>query len=455
MQSLPRLGWVLSLLLLLGACSSSGPRQPPAPVDPGRAVGAADGAYLLAPWEGYDRTLAPETERALLEGRDALARRGRAGVDTARAAADEALAVDDGLPPALVLAAQADLVAGDARAALDRLEPVLAAQPGYTAAALVAGRAAEELTDVVTAYERFRAVAERNDVAARRAGELEGRAVEVVSRRVGEDLQRSRLGDAEKRVAKLEAWAPDLPVTLLARADLAAAQGNRSRELEAVRRLVALGDLGDGAEDDRALLRRQAMLELEVGDTATGLELSEELAERFPDDPALADQLAFARFRFRMNLLPEKVQAVAGKPSLERGDQALLLYWLFPQVRHARGDRPRIATDILDDPRRDEIARVLNLRLMDVDEDLHRFSPRMPTTRGRLLSSVTRVLRRGEPAPACVRDLPARPTPDAVCAASARCGLVPSPADCLAEGPVSGRDAVAVIQRALELSGAR
>jgi hypothetical protein len=46
-----------------------------------------------------------------------------------------------------------------------------------------------------------------------------------------------------------------------------------------------------------------------------------------------------------------------------------------PQIRTARPGAAQIASDIVDHPSRDEIARVANLGLMSIDETLHRFSP--------------------------------------------------------------------------------
>ena len=215
------------------------------------------------------------------------------------------------------------------------------------------------------------------------------------------------------------------------------------------------GRLAERRAEDRELLERWLDLELEVGDARQGLELAERLARRYPQDPALAEKLAFAKFRFRLGVLPERVQELAGRVELERGDQALLLFWLFPQVRYGEAGRPRIATDILDDPRREEIARVVNLGLMDVDESLHRFYPEQSLERRSLLRSLLRLLAQAEPPADCARDLAPRPSQEAICAAAERCRLIPSVADCLPEATVSGREALGYVQRALELSGSR
>jgi len=185
-----------------------------------------------------------------------------------------------------------------------------------------------------------------------------------------------------------------------------------------------------------------------VGDPGTGLKIVEGLAERHPGDPALAEKLAAAKFRWRLSLLPQTVRDVAARPELTRADLATLLYWLIPQVRYAKPSGGRIATDALDHPQRDEIVRVVNLGLIDFDETLHRFSPGAPARRGTALRALVRVLQ-SFGGGACLGGDGSREP----CDLAARCDLLPPDDDCRPGEALAGSDAVEMIRRALKLLG--
>jgi hypothetical protein len=191
-----------------------------------------------------------------------------------------------------------------------------------------------------------------------------------------------------------------------------------------------------------------------VGDPGAGLKIVEGLAERHPKDPALAEKLAAAKFRWRLSLLPQAVRDVAARPDLSRADLAVLLYWLVPQVRYARPSEGRIATDVLDHPQRDEIVRVVNLGLLDVEETLHRFSPGAPVRRATALRAVVRLLQ-SFGGGACLGDDAANPQPSQAlaCDLAARCALLAAEDDCRPGDPLSGGDAVEMIRRALKHLG--
>jgi hypothetical protein len=113
----------------------------------------------------------------------------------------------------------------------------------------------------------------------------------------------------------------------------------------------------------------------------------------------------------------------------------------------------RIATDILESQNREQIARVLNLGLMDVDETLHKFNPDRSASQGEALAAVLRLLA-GRGSVACLQGLSARNVSrEAACALAAGCGLVGERAACLPGGPISGSEAADLIQRALGLGG--
>jgi hypothetical protein len=133
-------------------------------------------------------------------------------------------------------------------------------------------------------------------------------------------------------------------------------------------------------------------------------------------------------------------------------------------VRYGRPAEARIATDILEDPRREEIAQVVNVGVLDVDAGVHRFAPDAPLARGDALLGLLRVVSRGPGDPgkgggepgrgaSCAAEIAGAPRPssDLLCAAAARCGLIPAPADCLPRGPVAGREALELIRLGLDL----
>ncbi len=408
------------------------------------AVPRVDRSLLLNPVEDYPlgldarrRAELSSAYQRLIEGAE------RQGV---AATAERMLELDPGLAPAQVLAAQAQLLESDFEGAALRLRPVAEQLPDYTAAVLALALAEEKLGRLVEACEGYLAHQRMSSEAARRAERLLPRAVEIVSRRFTESLERGRFEMAEHELDRLEQWAPDEDFSLEGRRALAAATGDADGELRAVRRLAQRrpADLG--------LRRRQGDLELLAGDTTTGLQIFQELAAKYPDDPEIAESLAVARFRWRLQLLPEEVQAIAStQPELDRSQFASLLYWLVPDVRYGRPRRARIANDILDHARREEISRVVNLGLMGVDSTLHHFAPDRMVTRGEVLLSLLMTLANGEPAPACLggRRFDYRSSAESLCDAAARCLLISDRGECLLRAPVSGPEAVEMVRRTL------
>jgi hypothetical protein len=220
------------------------------------------------------------------------------------------------------------------------------------------------------------------------------------------------------------------------------AQGNLPAELQAVKSLAAR------RPEDRDLLERRAELEMTVGDPSAGLEIIQGLAARNPNDPELAEMLDAAKFRWRLTLLPQAVQQTAAKADINRADFATLLYWLVPNVRYARPTAGRIATDALDHPRQEEIVRVVNLGLMEVDATLHRFSPGAPVRRGAALRTLVRMLGQFGSGISCMGG-----GGSSACEVSMRCGLIASEEGCQAQASLSGAEAVNLIRKSLDVLG--
>ncbi|MCB1054451.1 MAG: hypothetical protein KDD11_02940 [Acidobacteria bacterium] len=437
------------MLSLLAACSSGSAGHAPAtPADhtaaPRNLFESSDRPYLVDPMTGYplvaDGSVTTEIEKAF----SALFDRG--DTRTARETASRLLTTEPGFHPAQVLAAQTDFAAGQVEAALERLRPVGAELPAYTAARLLEGRAAERLDDVLGAYRAYRAVAEIDPTAAAREATIRDRAFEVLYNRTLDGIERGRLDVAEASVADLTTWAPDDPLALAAVAELSAARGERREELAAVRRLAGL------YPDDRGWQERRAGLEVVVGNPREGVQILRRLVAQFPEDVQLADRLEGAKFRWRLSLQPAEVQDRARQAELTRGDFAVLLYWLVPGVRYARAESGRIAVDILDHPDQEALARVINLGLMNVDESLHRFEPERPVRRSEVLRALLRSLELQPALPTCLAGgLSPRPSSQTLCDLGARCRLLDSAADCLPEAAASGPDALEMLRRSQRL----
>jgi hypothetical protein len=437
---------ILVVLLAASLACKSAPPAPPVrppvakPHEP-LELEAADRPYLIEPLEGYPRAVDPELRDRLLNvWRDLLE---ESDTEGATRTAAELLEEDPALFPAQVLAAQVDFAARDDRRVVERLLPVGDELPTYTASQLLLGRAAERLGDVPLAYAAYRAVAARSPLALRRAGELHPRALEIVSNRLEESLRNQRFEDAEKQLDLLRNWAPAETLTFEAARKLARSRGDRDAELGAVK------ELSSRRPGDRILLERRAELELEVGDPSAGLKIIQDLAARHPRDPAMAEKLESAKFRWRLSQLPQGVQEVASKPELKKADLAVLLYWLVPDVRNSRPTAGRIATDVLDHPHQEEIVRVVNLGLMDVDPTLHRFSPGAAVRRGPALRVLLRTLDRFGKAGCAGGSVSAAK----VCEAATACGLLPAEEDCQTAALLSGTEGVEMIRRSLKLLG--
>lgn len=438
-----------ALVVLLAAslaCSSAPPPQPPAREPVARAseplaLDQADRPYLTDPLEGYSPEVDPDLRDRLRNvWRDLLE---EGDTEGAVRVGSGMLQESPDFYPAHVLIAQVDFAAGDNRRIVERLLPVGDALPTYTASQLLIGRAAERLGDVPLAYSAFRAVAARSPLARKRAGELHPRALEIVSNRLDEALRGQNAEGADKHLALLRSWGPSETLTYEAVRKVARARGDRAAELSAVK------ELSFRRPGDQSLLERQAELELEVGDPSAGLKIVQEQAARHPKDPVLAQKLESAKFRWRLSQLPQGVQVVAAKPELNKGDLAVLLYWLVPDVRNTRPTAGRIATDVLDNSHQEEIVRVVNLGLMDVDPTLHRFSPGSPVRRAAALRVVLRTMARFGKGSCAGGNASGSNT----CGASVACGLLPSEEDCQPAAPLSGSEGVEILRRSLKLLG--
>lgn len=404
---------------LFGGCASAPPPSAPA-VDPSLAPFLADPATLAAP------SIAPEVAR--------LHRRLLAGGDPA-AVAQESAALARSAPGdagVRLVHAEALLASGEAAAALAEIGQIPPPAGRAPEVALVAGRAAEQLDDPVAAVAWYRLAG--GAVGRERTRLLEPRAVEILRHRGTDLIARGRLDEAELTLAQLEQLRPADPEALELALAVAVARADPRRELAALRALAP------ARPDDLEIQLRRGALEVEIGDARVGLELLTALEAKRPGDARVHSELDRAKLVFRLANAPESVRASAGRAQLTRADFARLIFWLVPDVRSARGGTPRIASDILDHPGRDEIVRVLNLGLLPIDEARHLFEPDRPIRRAEALRALA-----ANPAGGW-RTCAARAGGDA-CAAAVACGLVAEAGECLPSAPLSGHEAVDWISR--------
>ncbi|MCZ6726437.1 MAG: hypothetical protein O7A98_03675, partial [Acidobacteria bacterium] len=255
----------------------------------------------------------------------------------------------------------------------------------------------------------------------------------------GEDIEAARAG-----LTDLKDWAPGDAESLIAVSELAAALGDRRLELEFIRALVGK------AVPERAVLERQAQLELDVGNAGAGLAILEQLQLQHPEEPGIGASLERARFDWRLTMLPDSAQGLAASPELDRGQLAALLYWVFPRVRHSRPAKAIIASDVLDHPYRTEIVRVVNLGIMAIDPNLHAFRPHDAAQRADALLGLLRVLERSRGALDCFGGsaVDADLSLESTCELAARCQLLDEPADCLPRATLPGSTAMNMARNA-------
>lgn len=349
--------------------------------------------------------------------------------------------------PAQTLRGEALLVAGKAREAVSILIPFAMRSAECPALALVLARAQETAGDLPEAYFGYMTAAGAPPEAGERARSISAQALEVTRGRFAEALGAGRREAAAWHLGRLERLWPNSEPALRSGMEMAGLAGNSRGELAAVKALQA------SRPADPALSLRRGQLELEVGDARTGLSLIEALAAAAPADVVLQTELGRAKFAWRLINAPEQVRGLRAKAALSRADLAVLLYWMVPQIRTARPGAALIASDILDHPSRDEIARVANLGLMTIDETLHRFSPEAPLRRVDAVTALLKLLSGTRPEGDCS---PARGSGrEGLCRAGVACGLFEDVLLCQAGSGISGAETIEMLRRALDrLEGA-
>src|SRR5205085_2095115 len=88
-----------------------------------------------------------------------------------------------------------------------------------------------------------------------------------------------------------------------------------------------------------------------------------------------------ARLAFRVANWPGPEREAAESPRLTRGSAAVLVWWMFPEVREARVSSAVIASDAVSRKDTRAFARAVALGLLEVDRETHRGYPDSTLTR--------------------------------------------------------------------------
>ena len=418
-------------LLLAFGCASTTERP-----EPQFRVGQENRPFLISPLTGYPRGVAPVTTQQLEGGFMALVRDGN--FSSARQASQALLDINPTLHPAELLGLQVKFTDGQYAEVAEALDELVVKVPNYFAALVLRARVAELLNDIPRAFEIYWSVQSNHLPSASKVNRLRVQALAGARQDTQAALDSGHLQKAVEIAERLQTWAPGELPTLRIRQAVAVALDDPGAELSVLR------ELGRLSPKDVEVAQRRAVLETEVGDAGLGLGILQRLVAQYPENAEMAELLSRAKFRWRLQVLPEAVRDLADLEVLNRADFAALLYWLFPEIRYGKPVSGRIANDISSHAFRDEIVKVANLGLIEIDANLHRFSPEVSLTRGATFRGFLALFELAEDQPACLGNWrqSLNSSVDFVCQAAASCGLIPSLADCLPEAEVSGRAVV-------------
>lgn len=426
----------LVVLLILASCKTAAPPPPVSTIPPEERAFLLDPTVSAPSVEPILRTRIQEAYNSWSLGRRPA---------EVRLTAEKILASAPDQPAAVVLLAQTEYLEGRYAAVVERLNPLLAEQPAYAAAVLLAGRSLERLGDIAAALETYNKVADLDSTSAAKTAELKVSLVQNLTADARAAVADGRIDEALELLARLELLAPAQRPNFEIRLEIHRARNETREELALLRQLAPI----DGSRPTR---ERLGQLEVEMGDVKAGLEIFEALLRESPGDPELLAQVDRAKFRWRLERLPQRIRTIARKPELTRADLASLLFWLLPQVQHSPAVDPPIASDILNHPAQQEILRVTDLELMEVDETLHRFNPDAVSSRRAALAAILALLAQQDVP--CVAGEPlAKDARAWVCRKGVECGLLGDESQCQPGTPISGTDAVDLLKACLDRLG--
>jgi len=362
---------VAALLALPGGCA----KRVAAPVPPGEdyvlpavAPGEVSAAEAKALGKAWADVLAGDAPAAL-RGYEKLLRR-RPGL----------VAAEAGRAYAWLRAGSLEAAAAGFAALLERRPADLAVLVGAGSTAVRRG----DLDGALGLYRRAQAVAPQDALVRKRVAGLK---LQLTERHIGLAQAARDRGDEEGAArayaAALEV-APEVAGVRLALAEILVGRGDVPGAVAVLR--------DDPSGDRPAALRRAALL-AQVQDFAGALEIYRGLLARDPADEAALDGEKAAREGLEMMSMPEEYRRIAEAPRVTRAELAALVSVRLRALRRLAPGEPRVAVDVGGSWAREHVARVLSLGIMDPYPN-HTFQPAAVVRRVELARAAARALER-------------------------------------------------------------
>ena len=288
--------------------------------------------------------------------------------------------------------------------AIELCGQLLARGEGTAALLSACGEARARTADPVGAvelYDRAASAAPGLPGLASRAEELRRAAAGALLDEAARAAEAGRRDEARRQVARALGWSSRSAEILVRAGDVECEAGDRERALEYYREAMEIGGV------DTAVEEKAGDIALELRDYSAAVAIFDSLAAR---SPRFASRAAEARLAFRVANWPDAEREAARARRLTRSGAALLVWWVFPEVREARVESAGIvATDVLERKDSRVMMRAVSLGLLEVDPDTHRARPDAPLTRvvaARMLLLLASRLARSGPMPACFQGAP-------------------------------------------------
>jgi tetratricopeptide (TPR) repeat protein len=372
---------------VLARCATTAvPPRDTFPLDPRDGLG---GPFDEAVARGWKALLDGDTARAESEFREAgTARAG--GSASARAAAIGRIEV-------LVLSKRSSQAVEACQALLSEGESTA---PLLSACGEARARTADPV-GAVELYDRAAAAAPNRPGLASRAEELRRTAAQSLLDEAMANAVAGRRDEARRLVARAVGWSAHTSEVLVRAGDVECEAGDREGALDYYREAMTLGPV------DTAVEERAGDIALSLQDYSAAVSIFDGLAAR---DKGFASRAAEARLAFRIANWPDAEREAARTRRLSRGAAALLVWWLFPEVREARVEAAGVvATDVLERKDSRVMMRAVSMGLLEVDPTTHRARPDALLTRASaarmMVLLASRVSRPGAP-PACFQGDP-------------------------------------------------
>ena len=250
----------------------------------------------------------------------------------------------------------------------------------------------------VELYDRAAAEAPNRPGLASRAEELRRTAAQTLLDEAMANAVAGRRDEARRQVARAVGWSAHSSEVLVRAGDVECEAGDREAALEYYREAMTLGPV------DTAVEERAGDIALSLQDYTAAVSIFDGLAAR---NKSFASRAAEARLAFRIANWPDAERETARTRRLSRGGAALLVWWMFPEVREARVESAGVvATDVLERKDSRVMMRAVSMGLLEVDPNTHRARPDAPLTRAsaaRMMVLLAPRLSRPGPLPACLQ----------------------------------------------------